>query len=137
MFTQKFDAFAIQGDSITTCYEGFTITATILNDDWAHIDDDDTHNPDQSVTGCDKDQQSRLIAAREAWKRDEWNYCGIVLSVTKNGVPITDNAAAIWGLECNYPGSDNSYLAEVANDLLPEAIETAKTELARIKAALA
>jgi len=43
-----------------------------------------------------------------AWKNDEWYYCGVI-----------------------YPDSDNAYLTEVANELLPEALEVAKAERAR------
>lgn len=62
----------------------------------------------------------------KAWCADEWWYVGIILSVEYNGKELTDHAASLWGIECNYPGSDNSYLLEVANDLLSEALETAE-----------
>jgi hypothetical protein len=39
---------------------------------------------------------------------------------------------ALWGVECNYPDSDNSYLMEVANDLLPEALEQAKAAIEKL-----
>ncbi|WP_272991028.1 hypothetical protein [Hyphomonas adhaerens] len=42
--------------------------------------------------------------------------------------------ASLWGVEANYPGSDNAYLTEVANDLLPEALDTARAVLARLRA---
>ena len=28
-----------------------------------------------------------------------------------------------WGIEANYPDSDNAYLTDVANELLPEALD--------------
>jgi hypothetical protein len=28
----------------------------------------------------------------------------------------------LWGIEANYPDSDNSYLTEVANEMLPQAV---------------
>jgi hypothetical protein len=70
------------------------------------------------------------------WCRDEWCYCGIVLSVThtKTGIELEDNAASLWGIECNVPGSDNSHLLEVANELLPEAVELAKKLHRAVKA---
>lgn len=65
----------------------------------------------------------------QAWKDDEWFYCGIVISVHGEfaGCDITFNkhAASLWGIECNYPNSDNSYLTEVANELLGEAMDAA------------
>jgi len=44
---------------------------------------------------------------------------------------MDDHAASLWGIEANYPDSDNAYLTEVANGLLPEALEAAKAERAR------
>jgi hypothetical protein len=32
---------------------------------------------------------------------------------------LASHAASLWGIEANYPGADNSYLTEVANELLP------------------
>jgi hypothetical protein len=68
----------------------------------------------------------------KAWCDDEWSYCGIVLSVTKDGIDVNEHAASLWGIELNYPDSDNSYLNEVANELLDEAIEQAKVDSQRI-----
>jgi hypothetical protein len=39
---------------------------------------------------------------------------------------------SLWGIEANYPGADNSYLKEVANELLPEAVAVARETLARL-----
>lgn len=75
------------------------------------------------------------IAVREdfevlrAWCNDEWFYVGVVVSVSRNGIVLDDHAASLWGTECNYPFSDNSYLTEVANDLIPEALDAAQTAL--------
>lgn len=128
-FTEKFDKYVCVGDTITCSFDGFDITARIEYDTDYHIDDDDCHNPDQSVTGCNDEQQERLLAARESWFGNDWFYCGVVLSVSKNGVVLDDHAGSLWGIECNYPESNNSYLTEVANELLPEALETAETIL--------
>jgi len=128
MFTTQFDSYACAGDTIETSVDGFDVTARIEYDQDYRIDDDDCHNPDQDVTGCDDEQQAKLIEAREAYFRDEWTYCGVVLSVSRNGVELDDHAASLWGIEMNYPGSDNSYLTDVANQLLNEAIESAKCE---------
>ena len=72
----------------------------------------------------------------EAWRNDEWFYCGVVISVRFDGIEIDDHASSLWGIEANYPDSDNAYLAEVANELLPEAIDAAKAERARLCAVL-
>jgi len=113
-----------------------------VRDEDSHVDDDDVHNTDQSVTGCNDEQFAALLKSREAWFKNEWFYCGIVLSVSKNGVLVDDHATSLWGIECNYPVDrsivlPNSYLTEVANELLPQAIEQAETETERIKLALA
>lgn len=131
-FKTAFDSFACESDSITTHKNGFDITARIVRDDDTRIDDDDCHNPDRNVTGCDAKQQKKLLAARDAWFNDEWFYCGIVLEVSKAGIMLDSHAASLWGLECNYPESDNGYLLEVANDLLPEAVGSGEIALARL-----
>ena len=66
-----------------------------------------------------------------AWKNDEWFYCGIILSVEIDGLTLDRFGASLWGIEANYPDSDNAYLTEVANELLPEALEAAKAERRR------
>ena len=38
-------------------------------------------------------------------------------------------------MEANYPGSDNTHLTEVAEELLLEALGTARAVLARLRAA--
>ena len=64
-------------------------------------------------------------------KNDEWFYCGVILSVALEGITLDRFAASLWGIEANYPDSDNAYLSEVANELLPEALAEAKAERAR------
>jgi len=128
--------YACRGESIEADVDGYTITATIEHDEDASIDDDDTHNTDQRVTGCDHKQQEDLPNARKAYHDGRWFYCGIVLSVRRRGVEVTEHAASLWGIECNYPGSDNSYLTDVANELIEEAIETAKEYTLAILSAL-
>ena len=128
MFTEKFDDYVCIDDTISTEVEGFVVRATIEHDIVRYLDDDDCHNTDQDITGCSDEQQEKLLEARQAWFDDEWFYCGVVLSVYKNGVCLSDNTAVL-GIEANYPGSDNTYLTEVANDLLPEALEEAKEVL--------
>ena len=34
-----------------------------------------------------------------------------------------------WGIELNYPGSDNSYLAQVAEELAGEAVDEARAKI--------
>lgn len=131
-FAKGFDAYVCPGDTIETILDGITYTARIERDQCATLDDDDCHNIDQSVTGCNDEQQEKLLKARTAWFGMEWWYCGVVISASKDGIEINDHAASLWGIEANYPDSDNAYLLDVANELLPEAVLQAKADCSRI-----
>ena len=137
MFTEKFDSYVCIGDTIKCEVEGFTLVARIEHDPDTRIDDDDCHNIDQEVTGCNAAQQKKLIEAREAYFDDDWFYCGVVISVSRNGVDISEHAASLWGIECNYPGSNNAYLSEVAIELIDDALICARDSLNAMQAALA
>ena len=67
-----------------------------------------------------------------AWKNDEWFYCGIALEVWRHGVCLDEYAASLWGIEANFPGTNNSYLTAVAYELLPEAIKRGEEILAKL-----
>jgi hypothetical protein len=43
----------------------------------------------------------------------------------------TDHGASLWGIDVNL-GKDNTYLREVANELLPEALTEARETLAAL-----
>jgi len=67
----------------------------------------------------------------QAWCNDDWQWCGVAVTVAKNGVQLVDDyECALWGIEMNYPGLDNSYLLEIANEYASEAFEAAKAKLA-------
>jgi hypothetical protein len=86
--------------------------------------------------GCGTDiegETARQKAARaarhdfevlRAWCNDQWAWCGIAVQVfgPDDAELCGEYDFALWGIEYNYPGSDNSYLIEVANDLASEAI---------------
>lgn len=143
-FTTPFGKYVCEGDSITLSIDGFDVTARIVRDNCGD-------SPDQRQDGFwpsrdEKDagycppelfDKSLAVATRamDTWKRDEWFYCGVVLSVSKNGVELDDYAASLWGIECNYPDSDNAYLMEVANELLPEALDVARAILTKLREA--
>ena len=131
-FKKGFDSYVCEGDTIATKIDGITYEARIVFDQDSKIDDDDCHNKDKSVTGCDDEQFAKLLAARVSWFKNEWFYCGVVISAEKAGIPIGKHLASLWAIEANYPGSDNSYLLEVANELLPEAIEEATNRVANM-----
>lgn len=145
MFTTNFDDYACTGDTITCEKDGFTITAKIVYDDCSDSPDqrDDGFWPSKNPNDAGyigenpaksyDNQMKEAKAILDAWKNDEWFYCGIVLSVSKNGVMLDDHAASLWGIECNYPNGDkNAYLSEVANDLLTEAIEAGQNTLKKL-----
>lgn len=144
-FTQNFDSYVCIGDTITCEVDGFTITARIALDDTPDAPDQrqdgfwpSLYPDDAGFIGAGNGWRERFAKAQAraehvmaAWKNDEWFYCGIILSASVSGLELTDQAASLWGVEANYPDSDNAYLSEVANELLPEALEAAKAERAR------
>ncbi|MGB3456538.1 MAG: hypothetical protein WBG08_11445 [Litorimonas sp.] len=144
-FSEGFDAFVCEGDTITCDVDGFIVTATIRHDDSGDAPDErqdgfwPSLNPqDAGFIGTDKsgadliEADSKAGRIIEAWRKDEWFYCGLVLTVSRDGVTLDDHAASLWGIEANYPGSDNAYLTEVAADLLPDALYEARAALARL-----
>ena len=121
MFTKKFDKYVINGEYITCVVGDTTYTATLSHDDNAHIDDDDVHSVDQSVTGCTDEDHATAMQARQAWYDNRWFYGTISLSAERDG--WVKDFGSIGGIEINYPNGDNDYLTEVANDLLSEVVE--------------
>ena len=123
-FTEQFDSFICVGDSIDIDVGNVTYRATVHHDEDNGIDDDDSHNVDQKVTGCNDEQQKELIAAREAWFNNEWFFCGIVLdkitTCPECNQESTENLGSLWAIEANYPDSNNKYLRDIANELLEE-----------------
>lgn len=142
MFTKGFGKFVCDGDKIETEVDGFRVVAT------AHYDDDTTPpyerqdgfwpSTDPKNAGYVKpedyeEQMAKAQRVMDAWAADEWHYFGVAITVYKNDVLLTHAYShAVWGIEGNYPDSDNSYLMEVANDLIPEAITDAKEQIAKL-----
>jgi hypothetical protein len=123
MFKEKFDSYVCVGDSIETEIDGIDYNARIVFDEdgqW-HIKDSDHYDQEWI----------------DAWKRDEWFFCGVVISARKNGVLLDNHLASSWGIECNLPVGGNGYLNEVADELLQEAIDVAKDSLEDMKRKLA
>ena len=144
-FSQKFHSYVCIGDTITCTVDGYTVTARISHDETPDAPDErqdgfwpSLYKGDAGFIGAgngwrdrfDK-AQARAEAVMAAWKNDEWYYCGVILSVAIDGLTLDRFAASLWGIEANYPDSDNAYLTEVANELLPEALEAAKAERKR------
>ena len=150
-FTERFDTFVCEGDSITCNVAGFRITARIVRDDCHGAPDehDDGFWPSlykdaPGFIGPGPNHRQRFAEAQAkaesimaAWRNDEWFYCGIVLSVALEGVTLDNHAASFWGIEANHPDSDNTYLTDIAQELLPEALDAGRAMAGRICAALA
>lgn len=107
MFKDNFKECALIGDSITCNIKDVTYTATLHHDRESRPEDSECYSESQIKRFYD----------------DEWHYCGIVISAERNGW-VKENLASLWGIELNL--GDNSYLLEVANDLLEEAILEAR-----------
>lgn len=147
-FTERFHSFVCEGDSLTCEAAGFEIIARIVRDDCSDAPDErqdgfwpSLYKDAPGFIGAGNNHrerfaqaQARAEAVMEAWRKGEWFYCGIVLSVAFEGVELERHAASLWGIEANYPDSDNAYLTDVANELLPEALDAGRTVLARLTA---
>ena len=116
----KFNPYVCAGDCVHWQHEGFDLTATVIHDHSTSIDDFDCYS----------------AVKIKQWKNDEWFFAGIVISVKKNDVLLSDHAASLWGIDCNYNKTSNKYLSEVCAELQDETIETAKKEEKRIIEAL-
>lgn len=117
----KFSDYVIIGDSVEYTPEnnnprGFTIRATI-NEDY-----------DSSPSDYDCYTEEEI----KQWERDNWFYCGVILSVYKAGVCLTNNAASLWGLECNFPNASNSYISDIVKELETEALQEGESILQKL-----
>jgi hypothetical protein len=142
MFTKQFDRYTCDGDTITCTVDGYDCTATIYRDDSSDAPDErqdgfwPSLDPKDAGYIGDKTQAQLTAEKRKAshimntWKKDEWWYVGVAVTVSKNGIQLTgDYDHAVWGIECNYPYGGkvrNNYLRDVANEELDEALEAAK-----------
>lgn len=156
MFKEKFLKYACVDDSIAfESEDGFLVEARIVHD--SCTPSPDKHNDgfwpslnprEAGYIGDDKTSHDLAVAMAQAnsvlaaWVNGDWFYCGIVLSVSRvvriagrveQKIVIAPNAASLWGIECNHPESDNAYLNETANDLIPEALEYARAAIQELQ----
>ena len=145
-FTQGFQSYVCPGDVISCEAGPFTVLAQIVPDDcpdapdqrqdgfWPSLyaDAPGFIGPGPNHRHRFSDAQAKAEAVMEGWRKGDWFYCGIVLSVSLEGVQLASRAVSLWGIEANYPETDNGYLTEVATELLPEAISVARDTLARL-----
>ena len=147
-FTERFQPFVCEGDSISCEVAGFEIIARIVRDDCPDAPDERQDGfwpslykdapgfigPGPNHRQRFAEAQAKAEAVMEAWRKGEWFYCGIVLSVERDGIELDHHAASLWGVEWNYPGTDNCYLTTVANELLSEALDAGRAAAARLAA---
>lgn len=146
MFTKDFPAFACDGDTIRCTVEGFDCIAFVERDDnsdapdqrqdgfWPSLDPSDAGYIGSKSKSSLRRHMKRAKAIMDAWRNDEWDYCGVCVVVERNGVCLTGKYGnALWGIERNYPSShSNAYLRATANELLDEALEQAKAKLTEL-----
>jgi hypothetical protein len=148
MFAQSFQSYVCPGDVISCEAGPFTVLAQVVPDDCPDAPDQRQDGfwpslyigapgfigPGNGFRQRFAEAQAKAEAVMEGWRRGDWFYCGIVLSVSLDGVDLAPHAASLWGIEANYPDTDNSYLTEVAGELLNEALAAARETLARLAA---
>lgn len=148
MFTEHFAPFVCPGDVITCQSEGFSVSARIIPDDcpdppdqrqdgfWPSLYKDAPGfiGPGNHFRQRFAKAQAEAEAVMDGWRKGDWFYAGVVLSVSLEGVELAPHAASLWGLEANYPGSENEALTETAIALLPDALAEARAVLARLAA---
>lgn len=160
VFTERFDTFVCEGDCIACEQDGFRIVARIVCDDspdapefrgsenapverfpegrqdgfWPSLYKDAPGfiGPGNNFRERFARAQAEAEAVIEAWRRDDWFYCGIVLSVSLDGVILDEHAISLWGVEANYPGSDNAHLTDAANELLLDAVAIGRRAAQRL-----
>ena len=108
-FTERFDAFVCEGDCIACEQDGFRIVARIVRDDspdapdqrqdgfWPSLYKDAPGfiGPGNNFRERFAKAQAEAEAIMEAWRKDDWFYCGIVLSVSLDGVILDEHAASL------------------------------------------
>lgn len=142
---EQFQDFVCIGDRIQFEENGFTLTARIAFDDsgdrpderqdgfWPSLDPSDAGYIGKGKTHADLERaNAEAQAIIDQWKAGDWFYCGIVMSIAIGGVTLDEHAASLWGIEANYPGSDNAYLNEIAVELIHEALPVGMTQLAKL-----
>lgn len=148
MFTETFGKFVYDGDEITCEIDGFKCVADTMHDDdntppdkrqegfWPSLDPKSPGYLGPTATEQDLEAEMiRAVTVMKTWEHDDWDYCGVRVIVYKHDVMLTKSFAhALWGVERNYPNSDNDYLRVVANDLLREALDDARAVLTKLVA---
>ena len=148
-----FDRYVCEGDTVTLDIDGFTLTATLYSDDgsdgsdapderddgfWPSLDPDDAGYIGNKSKSTLARHLARAKQVMQAWKDDEWFYCGVAVTVEREGVQLTGRYDhALWGIECNYPERNkrhrpNDYLAQVASEYIGEVLDAARAKIAAL-----
>lgn len=109
----KFRNYVCVGDYVEKEWNGLTLRAELL------------HDCDITPGFFDCYTKEQI----ESWKRDEWFFGGLVVSLLSDDIVMEKNLASLWGLDCNIV-SENSYLDEVADELFLESENQAKKVVA-------
>ena len=119
IFRPAFDNYVIPGDFIIINEGNFTYTISL--------------EPDYETNPYDYDYECYEKKDIDRWLNDEWFYGGLVVSAEYKCTPLASNLASLWGIECNFSENDNSYLTDVAYELLEEARDEARKTLDEIR----
>lgn len=122
------------GAQISATIGGILYVATIHRDDDMGAPDENSDgfwpSRDRTAPGWIGDnpaksfetQQEECEAVIARHKAGKMVYCGVVVTAHKAHRALTGAYDfALWCVDINWPGSDNSYLLNVANELLGEA----------------
>jgi hypothetical protein len=88
-------------------YNGFEFRANIVDDPMASIEDVDCLSEDQI----------------RAWQNNEWWFVGVQIDVYYKDILLGTNVGSLWGIE--YDGCDDTYINEIAWELIMEAEDEA------------
>lgn len=147
IFTKHFDDYACEMDSITGTRDGFDFVATIYRDHdcdspedrdngfWPSLDPNSAGYIGAKTKSTLARHTVKARGVLRAWENNDWFYCGVAVTVSRNGVELTDEFSnALWGIECNYPSRrKNNYLRDVANELAETALIEARAKLAELR----
>jgi len=109
MFTDNFATFVCPGDTITGEAGPFTVLAQIVPDDCPDAPDQRQDGfwpslyanapgfigPGPNHRQRFAEAQAKAEAVMEGWRKGDWFYCGIVLSVSLAGVVLASHAASL------------------------------------------
>ena len=113
-FETQFKTYACEGDTISCHVDGFELVATVYRDDntedptersegfWPSLDPASAGyiGPKSKATLARRTAKAQRVL--DAYHNDEWFYCGVAVTVSRNGVRLTkkfDNT--LWDIECN------------------------------------